>query len=289
MINREHKDRLFRLLFGDEKNKTNLLSLYNAINHTSYTKVEDLEIMTMQDCIYMRMKNDVSVLLYQVLALFEQQSSWNPNMPFRGLLYFAHLYEKYVKTHNLNIYGSKLIKLPTPQYIVFYNGMDMKPDEVKLKLSDSFETSCITGEFEWTATVKNINYGYNKELMDNCLILKEYAQFVDKVRCYQKELGDIKMAIERTIQECINQGILSEFLTAHRSEVLDVCLTEYNEELVMDALREDSRKEGEQNLITIYNWLKKEGRHEDAEAIMQPDNADLRQKIMKEYSDNSSF
>lgn len=76
------------------------------------------------------------------------------------------MYEKYIKTHNLNIYGSKLIKLPTPQYIVFYNGMDMKPDEVKLKLSDSFETSCITGEFEWTATVKNINYGYNKELMD---------------------------------------------------------------------------------------------------------------------------
>lgn len=243
-INREHKDRLFRLLFGDEKNRTNLLSLYNAINHTDYTNAEDMEITTMQDCIYMRMKNDVSVLLYQVLALYEQQSSWNPNMPLRGLLYFAHLYEKYVETHKLNIYGSRLLQLPTPQYIVFYNGTDRKTEEVKLRLSDSFEIPCNGGGFEWTATVKNINYGYNKELMENCRILKEYAQFVDKVRQYRKELGDITAAAERTIQECINEGILEEFLAAHRAEVLDVCLTEYNEELVMEALKKDSREEG---------------------------------------------
>lgn len=242
-INREHKDRLFRLLFGDEKNKENLLSLYNAINNTHYTNADDLEIMTMQDCIYMKMKNDVSVLLYQVLALYEQQSSWNPNMPVRGFLYFAHLYEKYIEMHKLNIYGSKLLKLPTPQYIVFYNGSGMKNDEVKLFLSDSFENKSVAEEFEWTATVKNINYGHNKELMENCHILKEYAQFVDKVRRYNKELNDIRAAIDKTIQECIDEGILGDFLLAHRAEVFDVCLTEYDEEIVKRDLREEGREE----------------------------------------------
>ena len=278
-INREHKDRLFRLLFGDEKNKSNLLSLYNAINNTHYTDADDLEIMTMQDCIYMKMKNDVSVLLYQVLALYEQQSSWNPNMPVRGFLYFAHLYEKYIEMHKLNIYGSKLLKLPTPQYIVFYNGSGMKNDEVKLHLSDSFENKSVAEEFEWTATVKNINYGHNKELMENCHILKEYAQFVDKVRRYNKELNDIRAAIDKTIQECIDEGILKDFLSAHRAEVFNVCLTEYDEEIV----KRDLREEGIMDIIAIYNWLKNAGREEEAEAIMKPENELLRKKIQQEY------
>ena len=278
-INREHKDRLFRLLFGDEKNKSNLLSLYNAINNTHYTNADDLEIMTMQDCIYMKMKNDVSVLLYQVLALYEQQSSWNPNMPVRGFLYFAHLYEKYIEMHKLNIYGSKLLKLPTPQYIVFYNGTVMKNDEVKLQLSDSFENPHAAQEFEWTATVKNINYGHNKELMENCHILKEYAQFVDKVRRYNKELNDIRAAIDKTIQECIDEGILKDFLSAHRAEVFNVCLTEYDEEIV----KRDLREEGIMDIIAIYNWLKNAGREEEAEAIMKPENELLRKKIQQEY------
>lgn len=242
-INREHKDRLFRLLFGDEKNKSNLLSLYNAINNTHYTNADDLEIMTMQDCIYMKMKNDISVLLYQVLVLYEQQSSWNPNMPVRGFLYFAHLYEKYIEMHKLNIYGSKLLKLPTPQYIVFYNGSGMKNDEVKLHLSDSFENKSVAEEFEWTATVKNINYGHNKELMEKCHILNEYAQFVDKVRRYNQELNDIRAAIDKTIQECIDEQILKDFLSAHRAEVFNVCLTEYDEEIVKRDLREEGREE----------------------------------------------
>ena len=243
-INREHKDRLFRLLFGEEKNKENLLSLYNAINNTCYTDVADLEITTIEDCIYMGMKNDVSLLLHQVLALYEQQSSWNPNMPLRGFMYFSHLFEKYIAENKHNIYGSKLIKLPIPQYIVFYNGTTLKQDEVKLKLSDAFDTANGVEGFEWTATVKNINIGHNKELMESCKTLKEYAQFVEKIRHYRNELGNIEEAVEKTIQECIQEDILADFLLAHRAEVIDVCLTEYNEEFVINALREESREEG---------------------------------------------
>ena len=91
-VNREYKDRLFRMIFGAEENKHYLLSLYNAINHTSYTKKEDIEITTLEDVIYVKMKNDVSFLLDSQLSLYEHQSSYNPNMPLRGMMYFSHLY-----------------------------------------------------------------------------------------------------------------------------------------------------------------------------------------------------
>ena len=166
-VNRKHKDRLFRMLFGYENSKENLLSLYNAINNTTYINSEELEITTIEDAIYIGMKNDVSLLIADSLSLYEHQSSYNLNMPVRGFIYFGKLYSKYIKSNKLNLYGETRIKLPTPQYVVFYNGSKMKEDIMKLRLSDSFTDKSIKNEFEWTATVININYGKNKELMEN--------------------------------------------------------------------------------------------------------------------------
>ena len=137
-INREYKDRLFRLLFGQEETKGNMLSLYNALNHTDYTNPEDLTITTIDDVIYVGMKNDVSFILADYINLWEQQSSCNPNMPLRGFLYFGKLYNSYVERNRRNIYGSVLIKIPTPQYVVLYNGTADRPAEQKLRLSDAF-------------------------------------------------------------------------------------------------------------------------------------------------------
>lgn len=269
-INRKHKDRLFHLLFGKEQYKENVLSLYNAINHTNYTDVNELEITTIDDCIYMGMKNDVSILLHQVLALYEQQSSWNPNMPLRGLMYFSSLYSKYVTVNELNIYGSKLLKIPTPQYIVFYNGSEMTQDEMKLKLSDAFQSASKVGEFEWTATVKNINLGHNKELMESCKILKQYAQFVEKIRRYRVELKDIVLAVEKTIKECIAENILVDFLIAHRAEVIEVCLTEYDEEFVMNALKKEYHESGfEEGRIKGFIEAMKNMQHSKEETMEQ--------------------
>lgn len=292
-INKRHKDRLFRLLFGDEKNKENLLSLYNAIHGTKYTNADDLEITTMDDCVYMKMKDDVSFLLQHVLSLYEQQSSWNPNMPLRGFLYFAHLYNKYIEKNKLNIYGSRQLKVPTPQYIVFYNGDGMMEDERKLKLSDAFEDNRVADEFEWTATVKNINDGMNHELMKNCRILKEYAQFINKIKCYVKETTDIRKAVDRAVTECLEEDILREFLIAHRAEVLDVCLTEYDEERVLTALREEARedgwaegreqgiKQGEDKLARLIAILSKE---QDLTMITRVStDVELRKKLYKQY------
>ena len=98
-INREHKDRLFRLIFGSEGNKRNLLELYNALNDTSYSELDDLEITTIEDVIYMGMKNDVSLLIHSRMALYEHQSTYNPNMPIRGMMYAAKLYNKHIEKY----------------------------------------------------------------------------------------------------------------------------------------------------------------------------------------------
>lgn len=248
-INREHKDRLFRLIFGSEGNKKNLLELYNALNNTHYSEVDDLQITTIEDVIYMGMKNDVSILIQSRMALYEHQSTYNPNMPIRGMMYAAKLYEKYIETNNLNIYGSTLMKLPAPQYVVFYNGSGEHEDEEILRLSDAFEVNERIEGYEWTARMLNINYGRNKVLMEKCKPLQDYAIFIDKVKTYIGQKQPLSEAVVRAAEECIKEDVMAEFLKAHRAEVIDVCITEYNEEKVMNAIREEGREEGREELI----------------------------------------
>ncbi|SEL53740.1 hypothetical protein SAMN04487770_11213 [Butyrivibrio sp. ob235] len=130
-VNREYKSRLFVRLFSDKKE---LLDLYNAVNGTDYDNPDDIELNTIEDFIYMGMKNDISFLITDVLNLYEHQSTVNPNMPFRGFLYFAALYRKLFEGRK-DIYSSNLVMVPTPQFIVFYNGMANEPDQMEMKLS----------------------------------------------------------------------------------------------------------------------------------------------------------
>lgn len=164
-INRKFKDRLFRMVFQSKKD---LLELYNAINGTSYTNPDELEINTLDDVIYMGMKNDSSFLIDNFLNLYEHQSTYNPNLPARGLLYFADLYRSYMARKKLNLYSSSLQKLPVPKFVVFYNGKAEEPDQQELKLSDAFEMP-EDGELpavEVRVVMLNINWGHNKELMN---------------------------------------------------------------------------------------------------------------------------
>ena len=224
--NRQYKDRLFKFIFKD---KEKLLSLYNALNSSHYTNAEDIEITTLEDVIYCKMKNDISFIIDDRLSLFEHQSSYNPNMPLRGFLYFARHFERYIEENEVDIYGKKLIELPTPKFIVFYNGNGMEEERTVLRLSDSFihakEKACM----ELEAEVLNINYGNNKELMEGCRPLMEYAYFVQKVKAYSKEHQRDK-AIELAVNDCIKEEILKEILIKNRAEVVDMLLTEYDEE-----------------------------------------------------------
>ena len=231
--NRQYKDSLFRFIFGREENKQNLLDLYNALNNSDYTNQDDLEINTLDNVIYMRMKNDVSFVLDSQMVLLEHQSKYNPNMPLRGLLYFAKLYEtRLATTMNLkNIYYPKLIKIPTPQYVVLYNGTDRKIGEtVTLKLSDAFEDRNKTGGYEWTAKMININIGKNEKLLLKCKILGEYSFFVACVRKYTKLYKDFSTAIDKAVEECLEKSILKDLLLKYSAEVKNMLLTEFDEE-----------------------------------------------------------
>ena len=123
LIKKAYKDRLFTFLFGNEEKKEWTLSLYNAVNQSSYNHPEELQILSIREVLYMGMRNDVSFLIADEISLYEQQSSYNPNMPLRQMQYLGNLYERYIRENKLNKYGSALLKLPTPRLVTFYNGI----------------------------------------------------------------------------------------------------------------------------------------------------------------------
>ena len=233
------------MLFGYPKYKKNLLELFNALNGTNYEDENELEINTIEDTIYMGMKNDVSCIIQSNMAMYEQQSTWNLNMPLRGILYSARLFSKYIKANKLNIYSEKLIKIPTPQYYVFYNGKKKIGDKVILKLSDAFSAPQNEGQFEWTATVLNVNEGHNEELLSKCKILREYAILVDRIKENKQKYDTVEETVESAVDYCIKNNILREFLREHRSEVIMSLLTEYDEEETMGYVRRDAYRDGE--------------------------------------------
>lgn len=247
-INRKYKDRLFRKIFD---NKQNLLLLYNAINNSSYTNPEDLIITTLDDTIILSMKNDLSFIISTAMNLYEHQSTFNPNMPIRGVFYFSRLYEIYIAQHNLNIYDSKLVKLPTPQYIIFYNGDTDKPDRMELKLSDAFEVpesaDKIIPALECTAIMLNINYGHNEELLNKCKPLKDYSIFITKIKNYRNSGIPLSDAIDKVINECIEEGVLVDILMKHRVLAKNAILTEYNEKKQRKMDRRSGYEEGLEN------------------------------------------
>lgn len=251
--NRRYKDGLFRSLL---KEKEDLLSLYNALNDSHYENPEALEITTIEDVLYMGMKNDMSFLVEDCLNLYEAQSTWNANMPLRGLFYFARLYAGYVESHNLNIYSHSCLKLPTPKYMVFYNGSEKDEEQTQMRLSTPYEKQA-NGEpcLECVATVWNINHGHNRKLMEKCRKLYEYAYLVGKIREFLSKGKRLESAIDLAIKECLEDGILTEYLSKHRAEVKLMILSEYNEELHLKDTYEVGKAEGSREMLDRVNAL----------------------------------
>ena len=258
--NRNYKDTLFRFIFND---KEKLLGLYNALNHSNYINVDELEINTLENAVYLNIKNDISFVFQFDLYLFEHQSTFCPNMPLRDLQYVSVMLENMVKDYDL--YSRKLITIPSPHFVVFYNGKEKKEDQMVLKLSDAFINKEKEPQLELLVTMININYGKNKELLDACKDLNEYAIYVEKIRSYMEGRGgnmeDIKdmkdvenknqkykmtieEAVERTIDDCIREGILVDILTKSRAEVTKMSIFEYNERLHEETLKKESYEDG---------------------------------------------
>ena len=241
-INRTYKDRLFKIIFEDKKE---LLSLYNALTGKNYQNPDELEINTIDDVIYMHLKNDMSFILDDWQNLFEQQSTFNPNQPLRGFFYFADLYK--VKYFGKKIYSTRLLKIPTPQYIVFYNGTTNMPDKKELRLSDAFQQPTTQPDIEVVAHMLNINYEHNKELMERCRKLKEYAQFIDIIRHYLKENEhwSNEQAISKAIDDCIQNNILRDILQKERLRVMASILSEFDEVGYKEMIQDEAIEDGE--------------------------------------------
>ena len=211
-------------------------------------------------------------MIKDVMNLYEHQSSVNPNMPLRGLVYISMLYQGYIEQNNLDIYSSTLLKLPTPKYLVFYNGTKAEPDRQELRLSDSFIKREEQPDLECRAVVLNINYGHNKKLMEACRKLYEYSRFVETIRGYLNTGMKLGAAMDQAIEDCIRFDILKEFLLKHRGEVKQVILTEYNQERHARTLLEEGRKQGrEENarLLQEKNTQLQKEREENAKLLQK--------------------
>ena len=245
-INREYKDRLFKFIFGKdtEESKKWRLQLYNALNCTNITDPNALEINTIENIIYVSMHNDISFLVDTEMNLYEQQSSWNPNMPLRGLFYFASLYQIYLTKNKMSILSNQKVMIPRPRFFVFYHGKQSEPDSWKLKLSDSFlGEPRDQGDFEWSATVLNLRPDEEVPLNKNCVPLYHYVKFVSMVTTNIDEGMDRQQAVETAVDEAIKEKLLGDFFRVNRAEVIGMCMTEFDEELAIHTWREDGRAE----------------------------------------------
>lgn len=242
-LNRKYKDRLFRFIFSD---KGNLLQLYNAINDSHYSNPDDLVITTIDDVVYMGMKNDLSFIIDDIMSLYEHQSTYSPNLPLRGLFYFSAMYRNYIEPMKQKLYTDSPLRIPFPVYLVFYNGSIEEPERKEILLSDLFiqNGKGLQPALECTALLLNINVGHNQELMEKCRILKEYAQFIHTIRSKISVGLPFQEAVENAVDDCISQNILSEILRKNKAEVIDMILTEYDENEFREFLKEDSWKKG---------------------------------------------
>ena len=238
--NREYKSDVFGMLMEEPGYA---LEVYNALNHSDYRDPGLVEVCSLERGISLSVRNDAAFILDMNLSVYEHESTVCPNMPLRALIYATNILEQWVKKQN--IYGRKLVKIPTPRFAVFYNGVEEQPEQYQLKLSDAYANPMEAPELELTCTVYNINVGKNQALLSKCPVLRQYMIFVDYVREYLGKYPekDLRKAINKAIDRCIREGVLREFLIRRRGEVTKVTQLDYTFDRRIELEREDARAE----------------------------------------------
>ena len=243
MANKEYKSDVFSMLLQDKKRA---MEIYNAINGTDYDDPELVEMTTLDDKSFsLNVRNEASFILDANLSLYEHQSTYCPNMPLRDLLYFASIIQKRIKAQKRDIYGGRILKIPVPHFVVFYNGKEDAPDQYDLRLSDAFEKETEDPEIELVCHVYNINSGKNTPLLSKCQTLREYMYFVDMVRKNNEISGNLEDAIEKAINQCMEENVLRDFLAQHREEVMHVMTLDYTFERRLEMQRAEAIEDGE--------------------------------------------
>ena len=257
-VNTKYKDSIFSFLFS---HPDILRELYSALKGITLPADIPVTINTLRDVLFMDRVNDISFEIGgKLVVLIEHQSTINPNMALRLLMYIARVYEKILGDKNL--YTSRPLSIPRPEFFVLYNGTAPYPDQQTLRLSNAFETTANLGlpaeqspALELVVKVFNINEGKNETIARRCKTLAGYSAFISKVRKYEKELGDKAEALKRAVQFCREHDILKEFLEENATEVLNMLMTEWNWDDALAVRFEEGREEGRQE-----GW--EEGREE---------------------------
>ena len=231
--NPQYKSTLFSTIFSE---KENALEMYNALNGTDYDDPDEITITTLKNVVFLNRYNDVSYVIGGVFNLYEHQSTYNPNMPLRSFFYIAQTFEKMVEQKNL--YSPIRVPIPTPKFVVFYNGTKDQPDRQYMNLSDSYTNKKIPGDMELTVTMLNVNYGHNAELMKKCEALNGYSLYISKFREYN-ESGEFthSESAEKALDYCINNNVMTEFFKERRKEVVGMIL-EVTEEVIREWIEE---------------------------------------------------
>ena len=240
MTNRKIRDTVFCHFMSNE---SHLLSLCNALNDTGYDESSDITINTLEGSFFSNIKNDISFLLNNLMVvLIEHQTTINPNMPLRFLSYVDELYKRYTSTSHKKIYGDDLIKIPAPEFYVFYDGNDTSFEQQTLKLSDAFETQ--SDKLELTVHVYNLADGMNDELKRKCLPIGEYSIFSNAYKHFRQQKMEIDHAVDAAIKYCLENNVMVDYLKNNPKEVIDMFGFEWNEKEEREALLEIGEERG---------------------------------------------
>ena len=240
MTNRKIRDTVFCHFMSNE---SHLLSLCNALNDTGYDESSDITINTLEGSFFSNIKNDISFLLNNLMVvLIEHQTTINPNMPLRFLSYVDELYKRYTSTSHKKIYGDDLLKIPAPEFYVFYDGNDISFEQQTLKLSDAFETQ--SDKLELTVHVYNLADGMNDELKRKCLPIGEYSIFSNAYKHFRQQKMEIDHAVDAAIKYCLENNVMVDYLKNNQKEVIDMFGFEWNEKEEREALLEIGEERG---------------------------------------------
>ena len=279
--NREYKSDVFSMLMED---KANALEVYNALNGSAFTDPEVVEIVQLEKGVSLSIRNDASYIIDMNFCLYEHQSTYNRNMPLRGMIYFVNALDDWLKENGHDLFGRKRIMIPTPHFVVFYNGVEKRPEYEEMRLSQSFYHQMEEPEIELVCQAYNINPQNNQELKRKSTVLAGYTYFVEKVRENQKKNMSLAEAIDAAIEDCIQNHILEDFFRSRKDEVRKMTHLDYTwekrEKLIRKeeyedgraAGRAEGRAEGRVKLISLI--IKKVQRGKDllfiADAVEEP-------------------
>lgn len=223
---KNYKDNVFCIMHREKKH---LLPIYNYLNGSDYHDPEELQVVTLEQSICIRMHNDAAFLLDGWINLYEQQASVNPNMPLRFLLYIAEEYRKLID-HRL-LYRKKALQIPSPHCVVFYNGTEKQPEVQTHYLSELYGKKNAAPDLELKVTVYNINPGYNEGIMEASESLRGYMTFVGKVRQKVAEGIQMREAVPQAVEDCIREGVMAEFFKENREEIVGASIWEFDQEM----------------------------------------------------------